>query len=172
VDAPDIFRHFVQTLIQKQLAKSLLKTSDVARLYRHVTSPEHISAVVTFLKEGISVSVEAFDEMLFHCMRVLVPAFAIFLLRHGGAGMRENSPEVTAQALHGYAVCVQVRWRGTLARIKVKKMKDGIAEAKRKKEEQERELEMEIELAKLSQDQNKVGWQQPKFKPGKFKSFK
>ena len=139
-DSPDIYRHLVQTLIQKHLAKALVRTSDVARLYRQVTPPEHIQAVLAFLKQGISVTVEVFDDMLFHALRVLVPAYKIFFLRLGGAGMREIRTDAAALGMHSLCIVVQLAWRCKLARLRVKRQRVAnlAAAEQRRREEEER----------------------------------
>lgn len=146
-DSVEIFRHLVQTLIQKQLAKSLVKSSDVARLYRQVTPPERLHAVLLFLKEGVSVGPEVFDDMLFHCLKVLVPAFMIFYLRHGGAGIKDVYIDNTAQAMHSLAIVVQQVWRCKLARLRVQRKRDNVLEALRLKLEEEQRLQRDIDEA-------------------------
>lgn len=135
-DSPEIYRHLVQTLIQKHLAKALVKTSDVARLYRQVTPPEHIHAVLAFLKQGISVTVDVFDDMLYHALRVLAPAFKIFYLRHGAAGMRDHFVDNTAKALHCCSIIIQLCWRSKLARLCVMKRRAALSAAGSKGEEE------------------------------------
>lgn len=151
-DSPEIFRHLVQTLIQKHLAKSLVKTSEVARIYRHVTPPEHIQSIIHFLKDGIAVGVDAFDDMLYYCLKALVPAFKIFYLRHGGAGMRDclSNVENTALAIHGIAVVIQLQWRCKLAKMKISSIKLSKAETQAKQKEDERSLAEEIARAPKS----------------------
>jgi hypothetical protein len=165
-DSVEIFRHLVQTLIQKQLAKSLVKSSDVARLYRQVTPPEHLHAVLLFLKEGVSVGPEVFDDMLFHCLKVLVPAFMIFYLRHGGAGIKDVYIDNTAQAMHSLAIVVQQVWRCKLARLRVQRKKVNVLEALRLKLEEEQRLQRDIdEAARIAAESQHVP---TKAKFGKF----
>ena len=139
-DSPEIYRHLVQTLIQKHLAKALVKSSDVARLYRQVTPPEHIRSVLGFLKEGISVTVDVFDDMLYHALRVLAPAFKIFYLRHGAAGMRDHFVDNTAKALHCCSIIIQLCWRCKLARLRVLKRRSDIHAAAQMGGEEQEEL--------------------------------
>ncbi len=109
---PQIYRHLVQHLIQRQLAKSLVATSDVAKLYRSVTSKAHVELVSQFLKFGVPLGIETFDQLLKHSLELLVPVYRSFLLfSEDGAIMRDNQIHIIAEALDVSATIIQCVWR-------------------------------------------------------------
>jgi len=118
-DHTEVFRHFVQQTLQSHLSKPLVNVSEVSRLYRIVTPPQHIEAVKDFLFHGLAVSVEVFDDMLLHSLRVLAPEYKRFYLRHGGAGMRDNLLETTAEGMHCNVQMIQMAWRLKGARLRL-----------------------------------------------------
>ena len=122
---PEIYRHLVQHMIQKQLAKKLVSTSEIARLYRTVTSKEHIEQVVQFLKFGVPLNIEIFDQLLKHCLDRLVPIYRKFLLFHpDGAIIRDNQIHIIAEALDVSATIIQCVWRRKHAKARCKVLAD------------------------------------------------
>ena len=107
----------MQHLIQHQLAKSLVPTSEVARLYRSKTSKQHIELVNQFLKFGVPLGIDTFDQLLTHSIDMLVPVYTNFLLFEAdGAIMRDNQVHVIAEALDVNATIIQCVWRRKQAR--------------------------------------------------------
>jgi hypothetical protein len=134
----EVRRHLVQHLLQKQLAKSLVASSLVARKYRELTSAAHIESVMQFLRFGIPLSVEAFDQLLMFALRLLVPVFRNFLLFDpAGAIIRDNQIEVIAEAFDVSATVVQCMLRKRMARVRFR-----VLQAARMKVKEERRLQM------------------------------
>lgn len=121
----EIYRHLVQHMIQRQLAKKLVATSEIARLYRTVTSKEHIEQVVQFLKFGVPLNIEIFDQLLKHCLDRLVAIYRNFLLFHpDGAIIRENQIHIIADALDVSATIIQCVFRRRSAKKRCKILSD------------------------------------------------
>jgi hypothetical protein len=119
-----LYQHLVQHMIQRQLSKKLATRSLVAQQYRQLTSKSHLEQVVEFLKHGMPVSVQAFDELLRYTILLLTPEFKRFLLfEPAGVILRNNIPEMIAEVYHVAAVIIQCMARRKRARRRVKEQR-------------------------------------------------
>lgn len=135
----EIYRHLIQHIIQKQLAKKLVQTSEIARLYRTVTSKQHIEAVVQFLKYGVPLNIEIFDQLLMHCLNCLIPVYRSFLLFHpDGAIIRDHQIAVIAEAYDVSATIIQCAIRKKIATERCKVL--SVARAKIREENKQKIL--------------------------------
>ena len=115
-----MFKYLVQQVTQKQLAKSLVATSEVARLYRTLTSKEHIHSVAEFLKFGLQPNVVVFDALLKHALEKLLKVYRIFLLfEPAGYLLREQRMDIIAEAFDVSATIIQTALRRKFARKRV-----------------------------------------------------
>ena len=120
-------------LIQKQLSKSQIHRSEVAKLYRELTDQNSINAVVEFLKNGAYLSVDAFDQLLYHCMEVLLPLYEQFLLREPlGDIVRENCHSLMSELYNTSALIIQNAARRKLAWLFCIKKRRRMEEEKKK----------------------------------------
>jgi hypothetical protein len=145
VDNGEIVQHLVQHLVQKYLAKSLVPTCEIARIYRDVTAQEHIDSVVAFLHYGNAVGLEVFDNMLAYALKRLVKPFRSFFYGHYGGSLRD---QMVIQASEGYdaqATRIQIVWRSKLARRKMARVRAGINAAFALKLAAERALKLAAE---------------------------
>ena len=128
----DTYRHIIQELVQKFLAMSLVDTCEIAKVYRGITSDEHMKAVSTFLHFGLPVGIEVFDAILFHSIKVLGNSkeYLFFYMRDGGAGLRERNTSDTLACFHALATKIQVPILIKLARIKMRKIREARAAEK------------------------------------------
>jgi hypothetical protein len=107
----------IQQVTQKQLAKTLVATSEVARRYRAVTAKEHISAVVEFLNYGVQPDVAVFDALLQYALEKLLKVYRIFLLFDpAGYLLREQRMDIIAEAYDVSAQIIQCAARRKMAR--------------------------------------------------------
>jgi len=115
-----MYKYLIQHITQKQLAKALVPQSEVARLYREVTSKEHIDLVIDFLNYGIQPSVAVFDALLKISLEKLLRVYRIFLLfEPAGAVLREQRVDIIAEAFEVSALMIQCVWRRKHARYRV-----------------------------------------------------
>lgn len=115
-----MYKYLIQNVTQKQLAKSLVAQSEVARLYRVVTSKNHIDLVIDFLNYGVQPSVAVFDALLKIALEKLLKVYRIFLLFDpAGALLREQRVDIIAEAYEVSALMVQCALRRKFARSKV-----------------------------------------------------
>ena len=134
VNNTDTYRHIVQELVQKYLGASLVNTCEIAKVFRKITPEDQIKEVSGFLQFGLSITVDVFDEILFHSLKVLGNSgeFRFFYMRDGGAGLRDKRPDDTLQCFHALATKIQVPMRIKLARLKIKRiLKENAEEAAR-----------------------------------------
>jgi hypothetical protein len=97
---------------QKQLAKSLISESEVARLYRTVTAKNHIDMVIDFLNFGVQPSVAVFDAMLQIALEKLLKVYRRFLLfEPAGSMLREQRVDIIAEAYDVSALIIQTAVR-------------------------------------------------------------
>jgi len=124
VNNADTYRHIIQEMVQKYLALSLVSTCEIAKIFRAITPEEQVKEVSGFLQFGLSITVEVFDEILFHSLKVLGNSgeYRFFYMRDGGAGLRDKRPEDTIQCFHALAIKIQVKMRIKLARNKIKRI--------------------------------------------------
>lgn len=143
-DDPEVYRFMVQHMIQKQLARRLTPTSDVARLYRQLTDRQHIDLVIDFLKFGAQPTVQVFDALLQHTLEHLLPLYRVFLLfAPEGRILRDNRVDIVAEAYHVAAVIVQTAVRRKLLNPgRVRKARQQRDERLRQKEEAERQRKL------------------------------
>jgi hypothetical protein len=122
----EAFRHIVQELIQRFLAMSLVDTCEIAKVYRGITSEEHLKAVASFLHFGLPVGIEVFDAILFHSIKVLGNSkeYLYFYMRDGACGLRDRNPDETLQCFNALVTKIQVYARMKLARIRIRKIKE------------------------------------------------
>ena len=107
-----VYRYLIQDLVQKQLAKKLIPISEMAQLYRDLTSPEHIRLVVDYLKYGAQPTVEVFDALLQYALEKLVVVYRVFLLyAPQGELLRATKVEVISEAFYTSALIIQTAWR-------------------------------------------------------------
>ena len=119
-DEAQMYKYLIQQVTQKQLAKALVASSEVARLYRTVTTKEHISAVVEFLNYGVQPRVAVFDAMLKLCLEKLLKVYRIFLLfEPAGSLLREQHVDIIAEAYDVSALIIQTALRRKFARTRV-----------------------------------------------------
>jgi hypothetical protein len=115
-----MYKYLVQHVTQKQLAKSLVQDSEVARLYRQVTNKAHIDLVIDFLNYGVQPSVAVFDAMLKLALEKLHKVYRIFLLFEPAGGMlREQRMDIIAEAYDVSALIIQTATRRRQARKRV-----------------------------------------------------
>ncbi len=126
VNNVDVYRLIVQEMVQKYLALSIIETCEIAKVYRKITSEDNLKAVASFLQFGLPISVDVFDEILFHSIKVLGNSgeFRFFYLRDGGAGLRDRHPEDTVQCFNAIATKLQIPFRTKLARVRIRKIKE------------------------------------------------
>lgn len=116
-DEPQVYRYLTQYMVQRLLAKKLVKESELARIYRSLTTKEHVMLVVDFLKYGQHPTVEAFDATLEHVLVHLLPLYRVFLLFDpAGCMLRETSTDLIAEAYDVSATIIQTAYRRVLAR--------------------------------------------------------
>ena len=140
VDSPETYRHLIQHMVQKFLAKSLVDSSPLAKKYRKVTSEEHINAVAQFLHYGLPCGIEVFDSILFYCLKHLGSEYLFFFLRDGGAGLRDRKPEDMSDALNALVQRVQIPFRVKAAKLKIRNIhRAAAAELERIKKLEEEE---------------------------------
>jgi hypothetical protein len=107
----------VQAAVQQQLAKRLIPTSELASLFRTLTSKTHLDMMHDFTSYSIEPSVQVFDALLAHCLRRLLPVYRIFLLfEPAGNMLREQKVDVIAEAYDVSATIVQCKVRQRVAR--------------------------------------------------------
>jgi len=112
-----MYKYLIQNVTQKQLAKALVPQSEVARLYREVTSRNHIDLVIDFLNYGVQPSVAVFDALLKIALEKLLKVYRIFLLfEPAGAVLREQRVDIIAEAYEVSALMIQCVWRRKVAR--------------------------------------------------------
>lgn len=112
-----MYKYLIQNVTQKQLAKTLVAQSEVARLYREVTSRNHIDLVIDFLNYGVQPSVAVFDALLKIALEKLLKVYRIFLLfEPAGAVLREQRVDIIAEAFEVSALMIQCVWRRKVAR--------------------------------------------------------
>lgn len=130
-----MYKYLIQHVTQKQLAKSLVSESEVARLYRTVTSKNHVDLVIDFLNFGVQPSVAVFDALLRIAIEKLFKVYRIFLLFDpAGSILREQQVEVIAEAYDVSALIIQTALRRKLARIRVGRERAVHNEAELKRE--------------------------------------
>lgn len=116
-DEPQVYRYLTQYMVQRLLAKRLVKESELARIYRSLTTREHVMLVVDFLKYGQHPTVEVFDAALEHVLVRLLPLYRVFLLFDpAGCMLRETSTDLIAEAYDVSATIIQTAYRRVLAR--------------------------------------------------------
>lgn len=116
-DEPQVYRYLTQYMVQKLLAKRLVKESELARTYRSLTTREHVMSVVDFLKFGQHPTVEVFDATLEYVLVRLLPLYRMFLLFDpAGCMLRETSTDLIAEAYDVSATIIQTAYRRVLAR--------------------------------------------------------
>ncbi len=108
-------------MIQRLLSKSLLEKLEIARVFRDVTSEDHMKAINNFLNYGISVGVEVFHAMFFYTLELLAPTYKRFYYGYYGSIVRDNAVESASQVYFASASIIQCAWRGKFIRNKVKK---------------------------------------------------
>jgi hypothetical protein len=119
-----MYKYLVQHVTQKQLAKSLVQDSEVARLYRQVTNKAHIDLVIDFLNYGVQPSVAVFDAMLKLALEKLHKVYRIFLLFEPAGGMlREQRMDIIAEAYDVSALIIQTATRRRQARKRVEHLR-------------------------------------------------
>lgn len=122
-DDDEIYRYFIQTLIQKYLAKSLVGTSELAKKFRQITPADKIEAVIDFLHNGVPLDIRVFDDIVYHALHVLVGAYRRFLCHSdGGKVLRDNALEVMAIATNLAATMIQCLFRKRYAKERVSKL--------------------------------------------------
>lgn len=129
-----MYKYLIQHVVQKQLAKALVAESEVARLYRTVTSKAHIDLVVDFLNYGVQPSVVVFDAMLKIALEKLLKVYRIFLLfEPAGSMLREQRMDIIAEAYDVSALIIQTTVRRRQARkiVEIVRVEKQAIEAKR-----------------------------------------
>ncbi|KAJ1417901.1 hypothetical protein B484DRAFT_400669, partial [Ochromonadaceae sp. CCMP2298] len=115
VEEMQVFRYMVQQAVQKQLAQSLVPTSELASLFRTLTKKEDLDSMKDFTSYSLLPSVQVFDALLAHCLQKLLPVYRIFLLfEPAGSILRER--DVIAEAYDVSATIVQCKQRQRVAR--------------------------------------------------------
>lgn len=119
-----MYRYLIQHVTQKQLAKALVSESEVARLYRQVSSEAHVDLVIDFLNYGVQPTVVVFDAMLKIALEKLHKVYRVFLLfEPAGAMLREQRMDIIAEAYDISALIIQTAVRRRLARSRVKRVR-------------------------------------------------
>ena len=132
-----MYKYLIQHVTQKQLAKALVNESEVARLYRSVTSKAHIDLVIDFLNYGVQPSVAVFDAILKLALEKLHKVYRIFLLfEPAGSMLREQRVDIIAEAYDVSALIIQTAMRRRLASkaVNVRREEKRAIEAKRMEE--------------------------------------
>lgn len=125
-----MYRHLVQLLIQKQLAKKLVSTSIVASQYRKLTSSNHIDAVAQYLKSGARLGVEVFDELLHYGLNLLLPVYKKFVLNNKYNVLVHKHLEIMNEIYDVYATVIQCQFRRFHAINVVAKVRNEFTEAR------------------------------------------
>ena len=114
-------RHLVQQLIQRLLSKSLVPKLEIARIFRDLTSEEHMKQINDFLNYGIHVGVEVFHFIFFYALHHLTPTYKRFYYGYYGSIVRDLDAESASLVYFANAALIQCAWRGKSVRNKMKK---------------------------------------------------
>jgi hypothetical protein len=119
-DDDEVYRHFVQRILQKCLAKSLVSKLEIAKRFRQITSEKKIASVVDFLHNATPLDIVVFDDLLFLTLKQLVPTYRQFLV-HAPAGqiIRDSVESVISTSLNVAATMMQCLFRRRHAKIVV-----------------------------------------------------
>lgn len=119
-DDKEIYRHLVQHLIQKELSKSLVKVSDVARVFRETTDALDLKNITQFMQHGIPVKVDVFDKMMLWTMQFLLPEYTTFMHGSGGIYLQKNVPDIGAEFYSINCTLIQCAIRRFLSRRRMR----------------------------------------------------
>ena len=118
-DDKEIYRHLVQHLIQKELSKSLVKVSDVARVFRETTDASDLKNITQFLQHGIPVKIDVFDKMMLRSMQFLLPEYTAFMYGTGGMYLQKNVPDIGAEFCCINCIIIQSAVRRYLSKKRI-----------------------------------------------------
>ncbi len=144
-DDDEVYRYFIQRIIQKYLAKNLVVKLDIAKKFRQLTSQNKIEAILDFLHNGTPLDMEVFDEILYFTLKQLCSTYQYFLIHsQSGVILRECAQDIANTACHVAVTMIQCIFRRNHARLIVKARKAERAarlEAVRRQEEEQEEEE-------------------------------
>jgi hypothetical protein len=121
-DDDEIYRYFIQYILQKYLAKNLVAANvEIAKKFRQLTSEHKIESIIDFLHNGTPLDMEVFDDILFFTLKHLCPTYRYFLLHsQSGEIVRTCASEISTTAMHVAVTMMQCMFRKNHSRMIVK----------------------------------------------------
>lgn len=149
-DNEHIFNHLVRHLFQRQLAKRLMHTSELARAYHEETPDAEKNAVEEYISLGYHIGPMVFDTTLRTALLALTREFKNFFYSEKGLILREHFMDAEAVAADVNATMIQNIFRIRIANRVKEKMKL-LVKRKHEKLEQVEKIEEE-KLKKRNQN--------------------